>query len=167
MTQGQAMQLAQALSERVQQIESGIGTRAEAVRKEAEQYVEDRLAVANYAESINQTLDGAYKQYPVLKALPEIEDILRYRVAQSQPESIEQTREAFQAAAKELAQSLGAVYAAQQQQQVVQRQALTTQGIEPPGGAVPQPPQESYRQADGKLDWKKMREAALLITQQQ
>ncbi len=168
MTIGQAQLLAQALAARVDEVEQGVGQRTTAAQQAAQSYVEDRLAVMNYSEAINGTLGEIYQSSPVLKALPEIEDIIRFRVAQLEPESLEQTQAAFKSVAAELARNIESPFVARQQQQVAQRQALTTNGIEPPGGAVPQAPQTDYRNKDGRgLDWDRLRNAALDLTRQQ
>lgn len=164
MTYAHGMQMAQAFQERMQQLESGWGQQAQTAQEQAAQYVEDRLQIGKYAEGINATLGEIYQQQPLLKAVPEFEDMLRFRVSQLAPTSIEETQQAFRTVSADLVKNIESAFNARQQQQVVQRTALTTQGIEPPGGAVPQAPTPNYRKSDGKLDWDRLRDAALQLT---
>lgn len=156
MTVAQAAQLAQSFEQRLQMQEQQI-------LQQARGAFEDRLEVANYSEQINNTLGEVFKEHPVLKVEPELEDVLRYRVAQTKPETVEQAQAAFRTIAKEMATKLGSVYAQQQQQREIQKANLTTGGIVPPGGAAPQPQAPSYKTPKGDLDWNKLREAALQI----
>lgn len=163
MTVGQGMQLAQAIAEQLQQIRQGQNPQQlqQSIAEVAQKIVENRLEVAKYAEQFNSALSEVYGEQPVLKVIPEIEDVLRFRVAQRQPGSIEDAKAALKTIAAEIAGTFSQHVAEQNKQQVIQKQQLVANGIEPPGGAVPQPQQDSYKTKDNKLDWNKLRDAAL------
>lgn len=159
-TVAQTQQMAQGIAQRLQAIEQGMVQRITDTQHQAEQYVQRQMEVAKYSESINGTLSKLYTDQPILKAVPEFEDVLRFRVAQLQPQSIEETIQAFQTVGKELAGQVAQNFNNAQQVQVAQRATLSAQGIEPPGGAAPQPTQQSYTK-NGKIDWNSLQNAAL------
>jgi hypothetical protein len=161
MTMGQGMEMAQAIAAKLQEQQQLVTQQTQQLQEEAQRYVEDRLQVANYAESINSTLNEVYQQHPILKVRPEMEDILRFKVAKLQPRSLEEAQQAFRQVAADEAKAYEDYFNQRQQQQVAARQTLATQGIEPPGGAAPQPSQPSFRKPNGDLDWNKLKEAAI------
>jgi hypothetical protein len=150
------------LGQTIQQLQAQLQQTAQQAQTQAQQYVEDRLQVANYAESINKTLNDVYTAHPVLKVHPEYEDVMRFRVAQLQPQSLEEANAAFKSVAREMATAIDAHYASRQQQAIQQRQQLAATGTEAPGGApAPQPTPDFRKGSD--LDWNKLAQAALAI----
>jgi hypothetical protein len=129
---------------------------------EAQQLVDNKLQVAQYAETINQTITGLYNEFPVLKARPEFEDVMRYNVAKMDPKTPEEAVAAFKIVAKELNDSIEETYKSRQQAANTQRAQLAATGIEPPGGVAPQPAAPNYMRSDKRdLDWNKLAASAM------
>ncbi len=166
-TVGQMQQVMAAYNQQFQQLAQVQQGFLPAVDKRAAEIVEDKMQVASYAQSINSTLDGIFKENPILQAEPEFEDILRYRVASLSPQTLEETQQAFQKIGAEMASNLRKPFEVAQQQQQIRHQQVVSQGIEPPGGVPPQPTAPSFKNEKGQLDWKKLKEAAISLTGQQ
>lgn len=161
MTVAQGIELARNIRQEFDNLQQARAQAEQAQKAEYNQIVEDRLAVANYAETINGTLNEVYTSHPILKRIPEMEQVMRYRVAQLAPESIEQTIQAFKSVAAELAKPYDELVKQQTIVQQAERAKLAAQGIEPPGGVAPQPAAQDYRNKDGRdLDWNRLKEAA-------
>jgi len=126
----------------------------------ATQELEDRRETAAYATVINQHLAKIFQENPLLEAVDNIEDLLRWQVYQTKPQTIEQTLEAFSHAAKQQAEKLNARFNEVTKKQVVQKQKLLQNNIEPPGGSGVQPQPSSYKKSDGSIDWNKLAASA-------
>jgi hypothetical protein len=167
MTIGQAQQMAQAIAQQMDAVRQGsvgnIQQMQQSMEQAADRIVSDKLQVANYAETINSTLNEIWNDHPVLKVTPENEDILRYRVAQLQPATVEEAKVAFKTIAREMATGIESTFSARLQQQQAQRATLAATGTEPPGGVAPQIQAPSFKDNKGALDWNKLKEAALGI----
>jgi hypothetical protein len=142
----------------IQQVQQSSIQEVQKAQQLGQQYVEDRMQVADYGEKINQTLSKTFNELPVLKVRPEFEDIIRYRVAQAAPESIDDTLKAFDSISREFARELDQHYQGRQVQQQQQVTNLATTGIELPGGSAPPVEQQKFVKA-GKLDWKGLQSA--------
>jgi len=164
-TAGQAQQYlsaqAQQLQQRIEQLEQKLVKGVNETRQVAAQEAQDLIETARHAESINATISSIYEEHPVLQSVPEMEDLMRWRVAQRKPQTIEEANTAFKEVGAELAKAINDKFVALNKQQVVTQQKLVTHGIEPPGGAGPQPSPESFRDPKtGAVDWKKLSAAA-------
>lgn len=163
---GQAAELAQAqtaqLAQYVQQLEKAMDQRDQATRVEAAQMVKDQLEFVEYSKSITGTLNKVWETHPVLKAVPEIEDVIRFRVAQLQPQSIEDTLQAFESVGADVAKQLGEKFSEVNKAQAIAKQKLATGGIEPPGGSgLPASQPQSYRDPKtNSVDWNRLSDAA-------
>jgi hypothetical protein len=163
---GQVSQLAeynaQQLQAHLQQMELNSQALAEEAKQAAVQEVTNRLETAKYTESINATLSDVYKEYPILKSVPEMEDIIRFRVAQSKPADIAEANKAFIRIGAEVAKSVKESFAAVNKEQVIAKTNLVNGGIEPPGGAaVPSVAPQPYRDAKSNtIDWARLRQGA-------
>lgn len=163
-TVAQTMQLAEAMAQRIQEQQQLMQTSSEELKQYAQQMVQDQLQTANYAERINGTLNQVYTEHPILSEVksgpvPELEQLIRFRVVQMQPGNIDEAIQATKVVAKEFAEKWNQIYTAKAQQQQVQRQQVVSQGLESPGGVAPQPAKQSF--GNGRsLDWKNLREAA-------
>ncbi len=161
MTIAQGLELVKAVKSEFNSLQEARKAEIESARLSAHQIVEDRLAVADYAEKINGTLNKVYTDHPILKELPEMEAILRYRVSQLNPETIDETLTAFQRVAKELAAPYDRVVQTTMATQAAERAKLVSQGIEPPGGVAPQITPPDFKAKEGRdLDWNKLKEYA-------
>jgi hypothetical protein len=163
---GQAQELAQAqtaqLAQYVQQLEHAMDERDQQTKAEAAQLVKDQLEYVEYSKSITNTLDKVWETHPVLKAVPEIEDVIRFRVAQMQPQTIEETLQAFEKVGEQVAKQLGEKFSEVNKAQSIAKQKLVNQGIEPPGGSgLPASQPQSYRDPKtNTLDWNRLSDAA-------
>lgn len=156
-TMGQLQQMMMHMQAQAQQ-------QVQQVQQAAHQIVEDRLQVAEYAESFNDTLNSLYKEHPILKIRPEFEDILRYNVIRQNPQSLEDATRIAKDFSAQFVADLSKPFIQQQQEREAQRAKLAATGTEPPGmGAAPQPTAPNYRTTDGKLDWRKLSEAAAAL----
>ena len=146
----------------LQAFQQNLTQREQTLQQTAQSYVEDRLQVANFAESINATLNEIYRELPALQKVGELEDVMRYKVAQLKPNNLEEAQQAFKQVAKDLATQLGispSVNRQQQQQQV--NQQLSATGTQPPGGTAPGQQKPSfYNKGKRDIDWSRLAEAA-------
>lgn len=163
---GQAAQLAEMqsaqLAAQLQQMEHEVQQVKQDVRMAAAEEVKERLEVARYTEQINGTLSKAFEKNPILKALPETEDVIRFRVAQLKPQTIEETVQAFERVSEEVAKAQIEHFDSLNKQQAIAKQKLVHGGIEPPGGAAaPAPGPTSFRDAaTNTVDWKRLAASA-------
>ena len=158
LTVAQAQQMMTAMNSRIAQAEQLAQAEVAKARQFGQQYVEDKMAVADYGAAIHQTLENIYKDNPVLKLDPNFEDMLRYRVGLREPQNIEETLQAFQEVGKEFASNLDKFYQSRFSQNQAQTQQLANTGIELPGGTPPPVPKPSFVNA-GKLDWNRLKNA--------
>ncbi len=163
-TAGQIAHMVQAMAERMQQIEQGSADNINRV-------VQDRLQVQSFAQTVDRTIADVFAKHPILSAIPENEDIIRYRVAQMRPQTLEEAVQRFQEVGEVLANDLLAKAGVAQQTQHNQQIHQRILGTEPPRvGAVP-PLATTTQPGDyvknGQLDWAKLRGAALGYVQDQ
>lgn len=164
MTMAEGIQLAQAMREELKRVHETSLTAVQEREKAAQQYVEDRLAVENYSTQINRTLNGVYEKHPVLKVLPEMESVIRFKVAQLEPTTIEETQKAFETVGAQIANDIAKQFQVKQQAAEAARAQLAATGIEPPGGVAPQVSKPDFTAKGGRdLDWSKLKDAALSV----
>lgn len=124
------------------------------------QLLEHRREIAGYAAEIDNTISQIFTENPVLRKIPNSEELIRYQVAQLQPRTVEEAKEHFINVAKGIVEDLRGEFAASQKQQVVEKQKLTDNNIEPPGGAAPTIQPFNYKTPDGKVSWDALRKRA-------
>lgn len=162
-TVAQARQLAetmmaqklQAFESQIANLNSQIDNKLQTNTKE----LQDRQAVAKYSETIGATLSDIFEQHPVLKGDEFAEDIMRFKVGQLKPKTLDEAIEAFRIVAQERAESLGAHFNNINKVKVA-RKAKLDNAIEPAGGTGPQIQPFDYRGKDGKVDWNKLKDQA-------
>jgi hypothetical protein len=123
-------------------------------RMEAEQ---QRIAVEYHGE-INNTVSALMKEYPVLAAVDDIENVMCVDAQRMGPSNIEEARQALTMVAKARAEKLTAHFKEMQKASAVERAKLQTSGIEPPGGTGVAPTAQHYKLGDKGLanaaaDW--------------
>jgi hypothetical protein len=160
LTMAHAQQLTQRIGQVLQNAENQAIERAHTIEQNAQRYVEDRIITANYGEAINATLAQVKAANPILSTIPELEDVIRYRVAQLEPASIEEAQQHFQTIGGEIARGLQAQAEARFQQQVATRATLAATATEPAGGGAPQPSPIKFNLPTGKIDWNALKDAA-------
>jgi hypothetical protein len=129
--------------------------------------IEDRQATAKLSSEINTTIGGLFKSHPYMqKLIPNAEQVLRYEVLQLRPNTPEETVEAFKTVFGGWVENYKATVAETTKQRTVEKHKLTTNNIQPPGGAPPQPTPTSFKKVNkmtGKteVDWDALRAVAL------
>lgn len=103
--------------------------------------IEVRNLASGYAREIDGTIQSLNAKHPVLADIDGFDQILRQKVAERQPQTLEETKRLFVEIGEAAAAKLEARYATQQKQAAVQNLALKKNGIEPPGGTTQPLPQ--------------------------
>jgi hypothetical protein len=165
-TMATIQQLAQYNQQQLQQqlalVEQNAGNAAAQARQEAVDEIVARQETAKHSDVINAKLTTIYESNPVLQSVPEIEDVIRYRVSQMQPQTIDEALKAFEKVSGEVAAAMGEKFNNARKEQVLTKQKLVQGGIEPPGGAaVPANAPTSFRDPKTNvIDWSKLSGAA-------
>lgn len=99
-----------------------------------------------YAAEVNTVLGDIFSKNPVLEAVEGMEDLLRFKVYQADPATVEEAKDLFVRFASEQAEKLNARFTELNKNRLVQKEKLTSGGIEPPGGSgiVPQPTDHTF-----------------------
>lgn len=157
-----AQQNQQALQQQLALVEQNMGSAAEQAKQAAVDEVVGRIETAKHSETINAKLASIYESNPILQSVPEIEDVIRYRVSQMQPQTIEEALKAFEKVSGDVASAMGAKFTDARKEQALTKQKLVGGGIEPPGGAaVPANTPTSFRDSKTNvIDWKSLGAAA-------
>lgn len=151
------------------EVQSVIQQQLQAARIETEQAIARanaelafRQEMAQHSTAINSTLSTILQQNPVLGAIPNAEDLIRYQVAAMQPQTQAEAVEAFNAVAREMVAGIGKHFQSTQKAQRIAeaKQKLVTNSIEPAGGTPPQQQPLNYKNPDGTVNWNAIRNAA-------
>lgn len=162
-TLGQARSIAQqqadAVTKQIGEVKNFVATSI----AEANQQIADRQETARHASAINNTLTDIYSKNPVLNAIPNSQDLLRFEVSKMQPRTQEEALEAFRTVAAGMVEEVGKHFKANQKIQVVAaaKAKLESKSIEPAGGSSPQLKPTSYKNADGQVDWARVKKLAM------
>jgi hypothetical protein len=129
---------------------------------QATQAIHHEQAQAKHAVAISSTLSDIFTTNPVLKSIPNAEDLIRFEVAKLQPQTEAEALNAFKQVSQGMVEDLAKHFQAQKKIQVVAqaRQKLESKTIEPPGGSAPQLQPTNFKNADGQVDFKKVFELA-------
>ena len=145
LTAAQAQQL---LEQRLQQQEQ---VNQQQMQQMAYELQVQQLA-AGYDREIVATIDALKQRHPVLQDIEGFDQILRQKVGERQPQTLEEAKQAFIEIGQAAAAKVEARFATQQKQAAVQAAQLKRTGIEPPGGAVAPLPQTGQRLKIGSAD---------------
>lgn len=140
-----ARQLEAQIQELKQQFGQNIDQRLAQLRNEQE--------TVEYTKVLDPVVQKIFEENPILSAVEGMEEVIRFKVFKMQPQTVEEAVEAFNTVAKQQAEKLNQKYVELNKQQVVKRQKLVSQGIEPPGGAPPMPEARNFRKGND-VDWK-------------
>jgi hypothetical protein len=161
----QARQIA---AQEVAQMQRQVATMQEQIQQWTQQQIEAAKSdiqtshkSQGYATEINSTLSEIFQQNPILGAVENMEDILRFKVYQADPATVEEAKDLFVKFASEQAEKLTRQFNEINKSRVVAKEKLTTAGIEPPGGAGVTPVPQ-----DLKFGSKELRDAAASYIQQ-
>jgi len=162
-TAGEAQQIAaaerQAVEAKLQNVLESVEQRIAAKTIEIEQ----RQQQAKHAVAISATLTDIFNSNPVLKSIPNAEDLIRYEVAQMQPRTEAEALDAFRSVSQGIIEEVGKHFKAQQKiAKVAEVKAkLESKSIEPPGGSAPQLQPTSFKNKDGSVNWNAVKDMAL------
>lgn len=170
--QGQALdprmvaQMAQAqVAKAINPVTSEIGKVREETQASIRQAVEQLKLEREQAEherALASTFGEIFSQHPELRAVGEMEDILRYRAFAKQPETIEQAKQFLVEEAQRQAAAIRGLLVAEKKADAVEKAKL--QAVEPPGGVGPShQPTTDFRKPDGSVDWQAMSASAVAM----
>jgi hypothetical protein len=153
-------------AEHVKQVESQLHKAVEDMRGEvtrATQELEDKREIAAFIAELDVTVEKVFAENPVLKSIPNSNELLRYEVSKLRPRNIAEAKEAFATVAKGMVEDIRGHFVSDKKQQVIEQEKakLVTNNLEPPGGAAPAVSPVNYRTKDGKVDWGVLHNAAL------
>lgn len=152
----QAKTFEQKAAEMQQALEQGLANVEAKIRFEEQK--------AKHDIAINSTLTDIFTKNPVLNAFPNAEQVIRFEVSKLvTPETTEaEALEYFQQVSADIVKKLGAHVTANKKVTAVAKAKakLETKSIEPPGGAAPQLKPTNFKDADGKVDLNKVKNAA-------
>lgn len=153
-TIGEAQKLVQTQAQQLQaqmqrQIEAARVQAAQEMQQATQELLTQRDA-ADFSIKLQDHLQGIFKEHKILSAVDGMEDLLRYKVYQRQPATLEEAYAAFNEEAGKQVEKLNAQWTELNKQQLAQQQKLK-QGIEPPGGTAPQPVPQKFSLGDKGL----------------
>jgi hypothetical protein len=138
--------------------------RAEVILGKVNEVVDQKLAelrdaheVSQFNTQIAKTIKDNLDTNPALKAIPRIEELIRFEVGQMQPESVEEMLEAINVVSKGIVEGLQETYNQSRSAQLIAREKLVKEGIEPPVGAPVNnlvKKEENFVLPGGKMNWK-------------
>lgn len=140
-------QVATELQRTVQETQKWTATQIQKAQIEADQ---QRKAVEYHGE-INTTVSSLLEQFPVLKAVDDIENILCHDAQRMDPTSLAEAKAALLNVAKARSEKLEAQFTERLKASAVQQTKLQTQGTEPPGGTAPQAAPTAFKLGDAGL----------------
>lgn len=166
-TVGQIQEAQRALIAQQQQMEEQFAQRLEQRAEALTREIEDRQVTAKLAMDIDSTIKGMFKEHAqVAELIPNADQVLRYEVLRLQPKTPEETLEAFKTVFGGWVEKFNATVKSTNKQAVIEKHKLSTNNIQPPGGAPPQPEPLSFKKVNkmtgkSEVDWAKVRQAAL------
>jgi hypothetical protein len=166
-TVGQLQQQQEAAQAYIAQMQAAMQAQMQEQLAQVTQTIEDRAVVAKLSESINGTIGSIFKEHPYLQeVIPNAEQVLRYEVLKLQPSTPEETLAAFKQVAEGWVETFNRQVEARNKSAVIAKSKLTSNNIQPPGGAQVQPTPTNFKKVNpmtGKteVDWDALRNAAL------
>jgi hypothetical protein len=158
--QQQAAVYAQQLEQRVNTLQQQLEGRTQQIVQKGIQELETSQEVAKQSQVIDAHITSLFNQHPILSAVPEMEDALRFRVFSREPQTADEALRFFTEEADRQAKVLESKFNEINKRVVVEKTKLATHGIEPPGGAGVQPEPRQFRTKNGDIDWKGLSGAA-------
>jgi hypothetical protein len=164
-----AQTLEQAVLEQVRKELGGVNTTVEGiVKQQVQSAVQNEIArlrnaseIQSFDVEINKTVDDILTANPALKAVPNINQVLRFEVFKMKPQTPEEMKEAFSHVASGIVEGLNETYNTAKKVAVITKAEMEKQGIEPPVGTQPTFTRPlNYADQRGQVDWKKIKEVA-------
>lgn len=153
----QVTQATGALQHQFQQAFEQLAAREAVIKQD----IRDAQETESYISSLNDTFTETLKANPILSAVPQVEELIRYEVSRMNPATLEDAQDAIQKVAGEIVESLNQRFIEQNKSKVIAKQKLATQTIEPPVGTGVQPqPIQAVDSKTGKVNWDQLRKQA-------
>lgn len=158
--EAQANALVQAVQGRLQELEQRFEQKTAASVQQGVTQLEQSQAIAAQMKVLDAHVANIFTENPILSAVPEMEDAIRFRVIQRNPSDEKEAMKMLTEEAQKQVKALETKFTELQKQSVANKQRLTSHGVEPPGGQGVQPEPKSYTKKDGSLDWKSLGSSA-------
>lgn len=164
-----------AVAHKAAEMEAELGRRLTAAETQTLQRIEERAteiaqrtttevigklqtahAVAGYNRQIDNHIASLTDQHPQLKAVPELNDVLRFRVAQMNPQTAQEMLDGLNEVANAIAEEIDSHYREAQSTVLAQKAKLVTNGMERTAGVAPTAPTPASSKPfvnNGKGDW--------------
>lgn len=145
-------ELATALNQRSAELEARFGQafnqtleqRATAILRGVDEAITKRIndlkdshEVATFDRQIVKTINDNLEANPALKAIPKIDQLIRYEVGLMQPQTPQEMFDAISTVSKGIVEQLDQTYNTAFQAKQIVKEKLATEGIEGPGGQAP------------------------------
>ena len=125
------------------------------------QDIRDAQETESFISALNDTFSETMKANPILSAVPQVEELIRFEVSRMNPATLGEAQEAIQKVAGEISEALNQRFIDQNKTKVLAKQKLVTQTLEPPIGTGVQPqPISAVNSKTGKVDWDLIRKSA-------
>jgi hypothetical protein len=160
-TVGQLAELQRNAEARLQQIaeemSTGLAKREQAIAES----IETRHATLQLSNDINSTIKTIFTENAFLeRVIPNASEMLRYEVSKLNPRTPAETLDAFRQVAAGWVEQFNETVKDTTKAQVVTKQKLVTNNIQPPGGAGVQPQPSTFMKTGNtgkqEVDWKRI-----------
>lgn len=148
------------LQQRLQELEGKFEAKTKAVVEKGIQELTDSQQIAAHQKVLDAHVQSLFEANPLLKAVPEMEDALRFRVYNRNPQSEAEAMKMLTEEADKQAKALQRQFEDLNKQALAGKAKLSTHGVEPPGGVGVQPEPQSFKKKDGSIDWNALSGAA-------
>jgi hypothetical protein len=148
------------LQQKLQQLESRFEGKTKEVVEQGIQQLKDSQEVATHQKALDAHVDSLFEAHPLLKAVPEMGDALRFRVFNRNPQTQEEAMKYLSEEAVRQEKALQREFENLNKAALAGKAKLASTGIEPPGGVGVQPEPQSFKKKDGSIDWKALSGAA-------
>lgn len=150
----------QQMQARLHELESRFEQKTQRVVQQGIQELQDSQEIAAHQKVLDKHVDSLLDANPLLKAIPEMGDALRFRVFTRNPQTQEEAMRLLSEEADRQGKALEKQFEERQKQALAGKAKLTTHGTEPPGGVGVQPTPVEFKKKDGSIDWKALSGAA-------
>jgi hypothetical protein len=150
----QQEQQVQALHKQIQYLQQQLTQQPQTLIQQTRQEIE----TAQLSQHVDAHIASIFEQQKLLSVIDNAEDILRFKVFQKNPQTLDEAKKFFTEAAQEMVDKISGHFKATNTKPITSKPKGS---IEPPGGAgSPAPNPTSYKGKDGKVDWSKVDQMA-------
>lgn len=152
----QANALVEVVQQRLQELEQRFTEKTNVSVQAGMKQLEDSQEIAAQMKVFDAHVANLLNEHPILQAMPEMEDAIRFRVIQREPSSPEEAKKFLTEEVERQAKAFESKFTELQKQAIAGKAKLTSHGIEPPGGQGVQPEPKNYKTPKGETDWKSL-----------